>query len=92
MSIEVNSFFGITRKSRKRINLYFEHIFLRKESVYGSRLIRRKREIKFLSFDDLQVKYNVHLNFLQYFQLVQCDYKLLDENSSRNCRNEKRPT
>ena len=25
---------------------------------------------KFLSLDDLQVKYNVHLNFLQYFQLI----------------------
>ena len=25
---------------------------------------------KFLSLDDLQVKYDVHLNFLQYFQLI----------------------
>jgi len=25
---------------------------------------------KFLTLDDLQVKYNVHLNFLQYFQLI----------------------
>ena len=25
---------------------------------------------KFLSLDDLQIKYNVHLNFLQYFQLI----------------------
>ena len=24
----------------------------------------------FLSLDDLQVKYNIHLNFLQYFQLI----------------------
>ena len=33
MSTEVNSFFGMSRKSRYRITLYFEHIFLRKESV-----------------------------------------------------------
>ena len=25
---------------------------------------------KFVSLDDLQVKYNVYLNFLQYFQLI----------------------
>ena len=67
MSIEVNSFFGITRKSRYRINLYFGHIFFRKESVLFKTY---QTKTKILSLDYLQVKYNVHLNFLQYFQLI----------------------
>ena len=46
---------------------------------------------KFLSLDDLQVKCNVHLNFFSIFSTYCCNSKLLEENSSRNCRNEKRP-
>ena len=67
MSIEVNQFFGITRKSRQRINLYFGHIFF-KRNLFCSRLISQNG--KFLSLDNLPVKYNVHLKFLQYFQLI----------------------
>ena len=65
MSIEVNSFFGTTSKSRWRI--LWAHLF-EKGICFAQDLLDENG--KFLSLDDLQVKYKVHLNFLQYFQRI----------------------
>ena len=43
---------------------------------------------KFLSLENVQRKYNVHLNFFQYFSTYCCDPKLLEEKCSGNCRNQ----
>ena len=48
-------------------SIFWAHLF-EKEICFFQDLLDENG--KFLSLDDLQVKYNAHLNFLQYFQLI----------------------
>ena len=48
-------------------SIFWAHLF-EKEICFIQDLLDENG--KFLSLDDLQVKYDVHLNFLQYFQLI----------------------
>ena len=48
-------------------SIFWAHLF-EKEICFFQDLLDENG--KFLSLDDLQVKYNAHLNFLQYFHLI----------------------
>jgi len=66
--IKANSFFGTIMKLQiENKSIFWAHL-----SEQGICFVHDllDKNSKFLSFENVQRKYNVHLNFFQYFQLI----------------------
>ena len=77
MFIIVSLFFRTIKKSQYRTNTFFGNVCLRKGIFFVQDLLNR--DGKFLSLENIKGKYNVQLNYLKYFQLIdaiiQCQEK-----------------